>query len=112
METFYFRPQSASLTEKPRLLVARYGDGYEQRAPDGLHAIQQTWQLTFIFKGSTRYQAMTAFLRAHQGSAPFQWHPPGETREQLFRCAEWTPQLEPGHVWRVQCTFEQVFDHG
>ncbi|CCD29890.1 putative phage Minor tail protein M [Candidatus Glomeribacter gigasporarum BEG34] len=110
METFAVCPQSASLTEKPRLLIARYSDGYEQRAPDGLHPIQQVWQLSFLFKGEAPYQALVAFLRAHQGSRPFRWQPPGETESQLFRCSEWTPQVEPGRVWRIQCTFEQVFD--
>ena len=61
MTTFTFPPSNASLTEKPRVVVAKFGDGYEQRTAFGLNTNPQSWSLTFANKRASERDAINQF---------------------------------------------------
>lgn len=67
---------SPASTRRPRVLTTRFGDGYEQRAADGIHADLQTWALPFDAVPTEEAEAIEAFLVSKGGVIPFTWVPP------------------------------------
>lgn len=107
METFEFTTPNFTLTEKPRILTAQFGDGYQQDSADGLNSRLQTWQLTFDDIYPSIALKIRAFFVARGGVEPFYWTTPApETL--IFKCQEW--QIKPAKKERltVTCTFKQV----
>jgi phage-related protein len=103
------------LDEEPRVAVTRYGDGYEERAADGLNPKPQRW--TLAFRGIERgvADAIVAFFRARvdpvTGLEPFDWTPLWHSAPIRVVCRSWTRTL--GEVWAeddVRAVFEQVFE--
>ena len=109
MTAFNFPPSSAHLTEKPRVVVTRFGDGYEQRSAFGLHTNPQSWSLTFANRRPAERDAIMGFLRAMGGVAAFDWQPPGEPAPLRFKCAEYSAQIGTDKLWTITATFEQDF---
>lgn len=89
MATFTIAPDfGASLTAKPRVNEAGYGDGYTQRLADGINALGEEWQLTFSARTAAERDAILAFLKARNGTEPFDWTSPSGTVGR-FVCPEW-----------------------
>lgn len=70
-------PSSGS-TAKPRIKLAQFGDGYSQRAGDGLNAVPRTFQAQWDAISSDDADSIEAFMTAHVAT-PFSWMPPLET---------------------------------
>ncbi|MCP3065792.1 phage tail protein [Myxococcus sp. K38C18041901] len=77
MERFPFTPDyGAQQQAQPRILKAQFGDGYAQRAEDGLRATLQRWALQFNTRRKAEADAIDAFLLAHRGTLPFEFVAP------------------------------------
>jgi phage-related protein len=109
MTTFTFPPSNAQLTEKPRVVVAKFGDGYAQRTAFGLNINPQSWSLTFSNKRAADRDAIMDFLRAAAGVSAFDWQPPGEVVSFRFTCADYAAQINIDKLWTITATFEQDF---
>lgn len=94
--------------EKEKVLEAKFGDGYSQRAPDGINSIDQTFRLKFT-RSPAVIDAIRSFLRSKKGSISFTWTPPGDTEIRVI-CKEFnrTHQDYGNHV--LTCTFERVYE--
>ncbi|MDR2326419.1 MAG: phage tail protein [Acidovorax sp.] len=58
-----------------RVLSAKFGDGYEQTAADGINTAMQSWPLSFV--GRTEYIApIQSFFDRHGSWMSFLWTPP------------------------------------
>lgn len=79
MDTFTWKPLVNPVGQiRHRSLSAKFGDGYEQVAGDGIHTKTQTWPLQF--RGRASYiTPIRTFLDDHAHTA-FQWtiDPTGE----------------------------------
>jgi phage-related protein len=62
-------------TVSHRVLSAKFGDGYEQVAADGINPAQQSWPLTFTER-SEFINPLRDFLDRHGSYKPFLWTPP------------------------------------
>lgn len=99
-----------SLEEEPRVRGAKFGDGYEQLAPEGLNTIMQMWPLQFNDVAPEVAADMIAFLRAHKGVTPFNYVPLWDTVAIAVICRKW--RRTQGNEWGVSsisATFEQWF---
>lgn len=99
-----------TLEEAPRVLRARFGDGYEQRAPDGINNRPQLWDLVFEQVDADVAADILTFLRARNGFEAFDWTPrwaPGAIR---VKCEKWTRTGEGEGLSRIAARFEQVFE--
>ncbi|WP_141332207.1 phage tail protein [Myxococcus sp. AB025B] len=77
MEHFPFVPDyGVQQQAQPRILKAQFGDGYAQRAEDGLRASLQRWVLQFNTRRKVEADAIEAFLVAHRGALPFEFVAP------------------------------------
>lgn len=107
-ETFTWKPNNdPAATIAFRTKSARFGDGYEQRAQDGINNRSQSWPLTFTGQ-KARIKEIMAFLDRHAGATPFFWSDPlGE--QMLYRCSEYQPKAMGGDAYTLTATFEQAF---
>jgi phage-related protein len=109
MSDFNEQPRSSAQTRRePRVLVARFGDGYEQRAAGGINANPQIWTLEFA---GTRAEIDTieTFLVTKAGITAFTWTPSGGSEIKVV-CREWQRTHMAGSVSQLSATFEQVFE--
>ncbi|MGX4728075.1 phage tail protein [Pseudomonas corrugata] len=108
METFTWVPdKEPSGTVSFRVKSAKFGDGYEQVAEDGINNKTQSWPLTFTGP-KARIAEIKAFLDNQKGATAFSWTEPfGEVL--LMRCKEYQPTHVGGNVYRLSATFEQAF---
>lgn len=98
-----------SVTEEPRIKSAKFGDGYEQRAPDGLNPNPQAWALQFADVDNQVADQMITFLRAAGGVTAFGYVPLWSTTRIAVICRKW--QRSQGSTWgqsSISATFEQV----
>lgn len=107
MAEFIWRPQdSYTITNEPRVRVASYGDGYEQRAKDGINNQLKTYQ--FIFRGlPDDIQPIQDFLVARGAVESFQWNSIYENKMVTMVCRSWS--FNPQRMkYEITATFEEV----
>lgn len=103
----WFPDASVSVETEPVVRAAKFGDGYEQRVPDGINTMPEKWDLTFT---GTREEIdpIAAFLRTHKGSLAFDWTTPDEMTGR-FICRSWRKTRERGVKVGLSFTLEQVY---
>lgn len=100
---------SSTVTPKPRVLQAQFGDGYSQRVADGLNAVVDSVDLTFNALVDADADAIDAFLRKQGGVTPFLFAFPGKP-QYGYVCQIWKFSYVEKGIKSLQCTFNQVFD--
>lgn len=98
----------AQLSAEPRLATTRFGDGYEQAAPDGLNPQPEMWSLSFRDCNDVSADAIIAFFKARNGLA-FDWRPPRTTVPRRFVCRRWSRTWNDVGSWDIEATFEERF---
>jgi phage-related protein len=103
----WFPDASVSVETEPVVRTARFGDGYEQRVPEGINTMPEKWDLTFT---GTRAEIdpIAVFLREHKGSVAFDWTTPDEVTGR-FICRKWSKSRERGVKVTMSFTLEQVY---
>ena len=108
MTTFTWSPDYGASTKKaPRVRVAAFGDGYQQRVGDGINPIARSMSVQFN-RTVAEIGAIDDFLSELRGTASFAWTPaygyPGK-----WTCSEWsTSEIEFG-TQSLSATFEEIF---
>lgn len=96
------------LTPKPRVLKAHFGDGYTQRAKDGLNNVRRALNVNFDARGEDEASAIDDFLRVCGGATAFMFTDfngkPG-----MWTCENWTVSRTSPQLYKVQATFEEDF---
>lgn len=94
-----------------RILKTDFGDGYSQRALDGINAIVDEWSMSWVVN-STDADTLTDFFEARGGHESFDWTPEGESVSKKWTCKSWTkePMTTILNVWSITATFKQEFD--
>lgn len=109
MSTFIYQPSyNSSLSREPKVLEARFGDGYAQRAADGINNNPQIWTLTFENISLVDADAIESFLSTAGGVTPFDWTPPGKPSAR-FVCKQWSRTYGAPGSYNMNMTFEQDF---
>jgi len=93
---------------KPAILEAKFGDGYSQRAANGLNAVLEVWNVQATpLKNASEANAFEAFLRAQGGVIAFQWTTPFNLTA-LFICKDWQRTPLAAGISSITATFEEV----
>ena len=101
--------RAAALEAKATVNKAKFGDGYEQRTPEGLNNVGDDWSLSFTVRTKAEILAIRAFLKARKGSEAFDWtNPFGEAGK--YTCEQWSASVEHDTDCSLQATFHQVFE--
>lgn len=69
--TFATPDKSFTRDVAPAVLTAKFGDGYEQRIPDGINTVRETISLTFTARPKAEIDDIKAFLDTTQSVTKF-----------------------------------------
>lgn len=95
-----------STPRKPRVRVAQFGDGYEQRQKDGINNDLRTHSLKWAGRDSL-INEIESFLEDRAGVESFYYiHKKGEKR--LYKCSEWTRVDIDYQSAEISATFKEV----
>lgn len=112
MATFPFenRISQASTAElDQKIVVAEYGDGYQQRAAIGINSIFQKWSVQVNYLTLTDRNTMVSFYNAHGRVISFDWTPPNGTAGK-FVFADPLTETSTGNLYNFSMTLLQVFE--
>ncbi|WP_265497943.1 phage tail protein [Providencia rustigianii] len=90
----------------PRIKSVRFGDGYEQRQPDGINHQLRKFNINLSLKPSIAEQALS-FLAKHSGVTSFLFQP--EKSKQTIRvvCKKWSS--DSGNIrTSISAEFEEI----
>jgi phage-related protein len=94
-----------------RVLKAEFGDGYTQRAGDGLNTLPAQVSATWPPMPRATLDAIVSFLEHRRGFEAFAWTVPGEASSRLWTCETWSIAAAGStNLFTLSATFEQVFD--
>lgn len=99
----------SELSETARVLKAQFGDGYAQRAADGINSIGGEYSVTFENLYREEAVQLIAFFREMRGSKAFYFKPPHEQDPMLWTCEKWKRQHVDTAIDTVSATFVRVF---
>lgn len=75
-------------TTTPKVTEAQFGDGYSQRAADGINTLRAVYNVAATAITLVDATTMSDFLDARLGVEAFLWTPPNES-EQVFTSPTW-----------------------
>lgn len=94
----------------PRLRAVKFGDGYEQIAPDGINHNPLRFSVAFAKRSRREAQYILDFLEARGGYEEFYWVPPAPyDSRRLFRAKTWKHIPHEFNDEEITADFEQVF---
>ena len=111
-----FEPRAPSWTTarttRARVLRAGFGDGYSQRAGDGLNSVVSSWSVVWNVLTSEEADYIDGFLAARGGHEAFSWTAPGEDQARLWTCESWTrsPRRAGDRRAAIVATLEEVIN--
>ena len=102
--------QGSTVTYRNRVLQAKFGDGYDQTAPDGINNIVADWSIRYDNLTTSEKTTLLTALNAVGSWDYLTWTPPGETSKK-FKVTKDGYSVAPisGDLWTVSFNLTQVF---
>ena len=112
METFPDIPPSYQSNKRTDFatLTANFGEGYTQRARDGLNSLRRAWSLVWNNLSNADTDTIVNFLNAHQGDEAFHWNDPITNTNELVTCSFYTETYNSYNATSISATFTEQFD--
>lgn len=111
MSTFTWTPDIGfSVSSKPTVTVAQFGDGYSQRIRDGINTLGQELSLEFKNRSLNDIANIRTFLESMAGAEAFEFTAPGTSTAKQYICSEWSETYESVSAGSITCTFVRVYD--
>jgi phage-related protein len=95
---------------KPRVLKAEFGDGYAQRAADGINNNPVTLAARWTHLSESEKDAVVNFFVARKGFEAFNYTYEDEGTSKTYVCEEWSYAHVDADGYVVDATFREVFD--
>ena len=93
----------------PSILLAKFGDGYEQRLQDGINNDLLTLSVTFDKRNELETTAINHFLNQRKGAEAFVFTPPAPfATAAKFICKSFNTNYVFFDNYTVSATFEQT----
>jgi phage-related protein len=108
----YIPSYSSSSKVEPRVLITRFGDGYCQRAANGINLFPDKWSLTFQNITDVDALAIETILKNAAGGT-VQWKPaPAAIADPYrnFMCLSWQRTRNNYNSQTLTCELEEVFN--
>lgn len=93
-----------------RVIEVKYGNGYSQRARDGVNSVVDAWSIEYA---NISYADLTTIYAAFDLAAGvdyFTWQAPGDTSTKKWVVAKCSKAAMSGGVYSVTAELKQVFD--
>jgi phage-related protein len=94
----------------PRVLKAQFGDGYAQRAADGINTNAVTIAATWTNLTTAEKDTIINFFTARKGHQSFYYQYVDETAPKVYVCEEWGYTHNDAGGYTVTATLQQVWD--
>jgi phage-related protein len=116
MDTLTYIPSIATRGQlTPRVLRARFGDGYVQEEGDGINAMLSTWELVYDVVQQQSGVPVTldllkTFFETQAGYKRFIWTQPppfNDEGPQQWVCTEWSWSYSDGLLTSIRATIEK-----
>lgn len=101
---------SGGLTEEARVIENDFGDGYRQRAGDGINPIGSTFEAKWDNITTAEANTLVAFFRARGGYEAFTFTPPNESGTWAWTCKSWSRPPDNAGYASLSATFRREFD--
>jgi len=101
---------------KPKVLVSKFGDGYEQRISDGINNISETYNVAFKTREKAFIDDVVDFLDTQAGISKFDFTIPdaktGGTGQQTVKvvCEDYSTNFEYDDYFTLTATFRRVYE--
>jgi phage-related protein len=102
-------PSRAQKTINPRTLQSDFGDGYTQRAQDGLNNRLRVYQVAWERYPLADIVTLETFLESQEGYIAFDWTPPNGTAGKWI-ARTWTRSDRTYNIATLTSRFEEVAD--
>ena len=98
----------------PNVLLANFGDGYEQRLAAGINNLAQEYSVQFQNRTKEEIDDITAFFTNKGGVTKFDFTIPdsnnsGETTIKVV-CPSWSQAYKYGDYYGCSATFRRVYE--
>ena len=104
-------PQGTQKQVSGRVRRAEFGDGYSQRAPDGLNFVGRQVTLSWPALSAADSDTIEAFFIAqNSGATPFLYTLYNESTQYQWTVASWTKAYVDGDIVSLTATLVQEFD--
>lgn len=103
-------PQSTSRDDTPRVLRSDFGDGYSQRARDGINFSRRTVTLQWDALAATDADVIEAFFAARGGTDAFYYTLPLESTPYLWTAGKVHRGYVSANVVLLSVPLTQEFD--
>lgn len=108
--TFIWRPSyNLTVNSSPRVIVIKFGDGYEQRNVDGINSLLLAIDIGFEGRDSKEAAAILHFFSARNATESFLLtlpHPYDSAK--LFVCREWANTLVFYNNYSIRAKIDEV----
>lgn len=99
-----------NMSEDYRVRRVDFGDGYSQRAQDGLNAQRQQWQLVWESIPDAQAEQLRVFFRQLGGTGIIEWTPFGQATQLKWTATGFTSKPSGTLISDVSVTLTQEFD--
>ena len=99
----------------PRVLVGKFGDGYEQRLVDGINSVEETFSVTFNNRTAAEIDDITGYFASLKGATSFTYTIPddnaagGELAIKVV-CQNYNQMYTHDGLYSVAATFKRVYE--
>ena len=99
----------------PRVLVARFGDGYEQRIADGINSVDEVFSVTFNNRSAAEVDDITRYFASLKGATSFTYTIPddnavgGELAIKVV-CQNYGQSYHHDGFYSVSATLKRVYE--
>lgn len=103
--------QDSSLVKQPNVLSISFGDGYSQRAAQGINNNPAKFDWSWSGLDQTDADAIFNFFEARAGHEAFYYTPPFEITARKFICTNYSKMFSEGvGFFGLRASFLEVFD--
>ena len=115
----YYRPdKSLKRSSKPKIHLATFGDGYEQRLADGINSVKETYSVSFATRPKADIDDIVAFFESNQGVTAFDFTIPdsngseaGGTETTIkVVCDDFDISYDYGDFYSASAKFRRVYE--
>ncbi len=115
----YYRPdKSLRRKSKPKVHLATFGDGYEQRLADGINSITEIYSVSFATRPKADIDDIVAFFDSKQGVTAFDFTIPdsngseaGGTETTIkVVCDDFDISYDYGDFYSASAKFRRVYE--
>jgi phage-related protein len=102
--------QASSAGVEFRVLMSQYGNGYSQRAPDGINNAIHSWDVVWDNLTASEFTTVVNAIEAAKGADYFTWQAPGDAASKKYVISAYSKSALAGEIYSVSATLKQVFD--